>query len=103
VWHHPGDGVGSVEPYVDELGGYREPDSGLFELVRRSDMWDDRLERDRRRVREEALKAKEKREREELEEIEREAFERWQAVTRTQVSLNRDSPWTQNTNGRRPS
>lgn len=101
VWHHPGDGPGSVEPLVDEAGGYREPDSSLFDLVRGSDMWNDRANREKQRIREQAVKAREKREREELEEIQREAEERWAAVTRAQVSMNRDTPWTQNASGRR--
>jgi hypothetical protein len=103
VWHHPGDGPGSVEPLVDGAGGYREPDSSLFDLVRRSDMWNDRAQREKQRIREQALKAREKRERDELEEIQQEAEERWLAVTRAQVSMNRDTPWTQNASGRRPS
>jgi hypothetical protein len=101
VWHHPTGGPGSVEPFTDELGGYREPDSGVFDMVRASDMWDDRVLADQKHVRDRALKAQEKREREEREEIAREAEERWQAVTRTQVSMNRDTPWTQNASGRR--
>lgn len=103
VWHHPGDGLGSVEPVTDEVGGYREPDSSLFDLVRRSDMWNDQLKRDRDRVRQAALRAKEKREAEEREEINQEVAERWAAATRTQVSMNRDVPWSQNVSGRRSS
>jgi hypothetical protein len=103
VWHHPSNGLGSVEPLVDKTGGYREPDSSLFELVRGSDMWNDRLVRDKKRIREQALKAKEKREREELEQIEQEAGERWLAATRAQVSMNRDTPWSQNAAGKRGS
>lgn len=101
VWHHPTDGLGSVEPHVDELGGYREPDSSVFETVRKSDMWDDRARRDRERVRQAALDAKARREREEREEIYQEAEERWLAATRAQVSLNRDAPWHQNAAGKR--
>lgn len=103
VWHHPGNGLGSVEPLVDQAGGYREPDSSLFDLVRSSDMWNDRVARDKKRIREQALKAKEKRERDELEQIEQEANERWLAATRAQVSMNRDTAWSQNASGRRGS
>jgi hypothetical protein len=103
VWQHPGDGLGSVEPFTDELGGYREPDSGLFELVRKSDMWNDRHKRDRDRVRQAARDAQARRERDEREEIAQEAEERWLAATRAQVSMSRDVPWTQNAAGRRPS
>lgn len=102
IWHNP-DGLGSVEPVTDDVGDYREPDSSLFDLVRRSDMWDDRVVADRRRIREGARAAKEKMEREEREQIVQEGLERWKAATRTQVSMNRDTPWSQNASGKRGS
>jgi hypothetical protein len=55
-------------------------------------MWNDRAQREKQRIREQALKAREKREREEREEIQQEAEERWLAVTRAQVSMNRERP-----------
>lgn len=100
IWHNP-NGLGSVEPVVDEFGGYREPDSGLFELVRRSDMWDDRVVRDRKRITQAALDAKARAQQREREEIDEEVYERFKAATQTSVSMNRDTPWSQNAAGRR--
>lgn len=73
-----------------------EPTSRLFEKLRESDLWNPNV---MRRVREKERRAEEAAEREKIREREArqgEIQERWDAVTRTQVSMNRDTPWTQN-------
>lgn len=100
VRHNP-DASGSVEPVVGPAGEYREPDSSLFDLLRRSDMWNDRAMHDRKRMMQRALDAEAKRKAAELEEIREEARERWAAATETRVSMSRDVPWSQNVAGRR--
>lgn len=102
VRHAEGAGAGLVEPVVDELGGFREPDSGMFEWLRRSDMWNDRAMADRRRAMQ-AMKDAEagRRAREDADRRE-ELRDRVNAATRATVSMNTASPWTQVAGARRP-
>ena len=93
------DGHVSLIPIVGPSGEFAEPDSGLFKWLAEQDMWNDRS----RRVREEMLSRAEasrlrQKEREEEERI-AELKERYAAISRTQVSMNRDSAWGQNARG----
>jgi len=88
-------------PIQGPNGEYMEPTSRVFEQLKAMDWWDDRVMRDKRkreRQMEEARIAREERERKEFDE---EMYERYMAVSRTQVSMNRDTPWTQNAAGRK--
>jgi hypothetical protein len=82
-------------------GEFVEPNSGLFEKLRSSDMWNAEAERDRKERVRKAEEAETRRKERESEDRVQEMAERWQAVTRTQVSMNRSSKWTQSMNGRR--
>jgi len=82
-------------------GSYREPDSGILDMLRHADMWDDRVIRDREkrnREIEKSLAACEEREDRERQE---EMMERLDALTKVRVSMNRDSPWSQNVAGQK--
>jgi hypothetical protein len=59
-------------------------------------MWSERVMRDRRRIKREAEEAKRRREEQERADFDRECLEHWKAVSRAQVSMSRDMPWTQN-------
>jgi hypothetical protein len=82
-------------------GEFVEPDSGVFEMLRRNDLWDPgnrRLVEQRRELARQAGERQKIRDREERRE---EMRDRLNAATRTSVSMNRDQPWTQNASGRR--
>jgi hypothetical protein len=91
----------SVMIVEGERGEFVEPTSRLFERLAQSDLWDPgnmRLLRQRERLAEEAAEKRKVREREERQQ---EILERWQAGTRTFVSMDRSAPWSQNHAGRR--
>jgi hypothetical protein len=82
-------------------GEFVEPGTRLVDEMREMDMWSPEAERDRKqrkaRREYEAQKAKER----EAEDRRNEIAERWAAVSRTFVSMDRSSPWSQNHAGRR--
>jgi hypothetical protein len=88
-------------PEVGGDGGFVEPGSWVFDRLAESDMWSERVMRDRRRIKREAEEAKRRREEQERADFDRECLEHWKAVSRAQVSMSRDVPWTQNSAGRR--
>jgi hypothetical protein len=82
-----------------EHGEFVEPTSRVFEKLREGDLWDPQVMRriKQRHANAEAAEAKMRvRENQARQE---EISERVAAVTRTQVSMNRDTPWTQNAAG----
>lgn len=82
-------------------GGFTVPDSNVLDRLRRSDMWNERVVRDRAAVAErEARELQAKEEAERAERVE-EITERWAAASQTRVSFNRDTPWTQGVAGKR--
>ena len=98
--HNPG-APPSLIPVETESGGFREPDSGVFEMLAKGDLWRDGAMDERRRLKERAEMARQ-RERELDDELRREEIvERWKAATQTRVSMNRSAPWSQNVAGRR--
>ena len=101
VVRHPVNGSAAlVEALVDELGNPREPGSWVFRMLESSDMWDDRVLADRRRRIQASKDAECARRRREDSDRQTEIRERLNAATRTQVSLDRSVPWTQNAAGR---
>lgn len=95
------DGPPSLLPLVGDHGEFVEPNSRMLDLLREGDLQNPEAMR-ARRERDERAAAMRVRDRER----EREArvghmVEHWKALTETSVSLNRDSPWTQNQAGRR--
>ena len=97
-------GPSSVKPIIGPDGCFVDPSvnaSAIFDSLREQDWWNPEVRRERERVQEEARRAAEKRKQQEREDRDREVLERYLAVSRAQVSMNRDTPWTQNAQGRR--
>ena len=91
----------TVTPITGPDESFREPDSGVLEDLRRSDLRNPKVfamllearaagERERERAKEVARQ-----------ERQQEMLERWAAASRTQVSMNPDAAWSQNAAGRR--
>lgn len=99
VRHNP-NAAGSVEPLVTPDGGYREPDSSIFDQVRAADLWNAEVVRDRRRMEQKALDMRAKRQAEENRQRREEIRDRIKAATETSVSMS-DVPWSQNAAGAR--
>lgn len=89
------------KPRIGGDGGFVEPGSWVFDRLAEQDLWSERVQRDRRRIRREAEEAKRKREQDERADRDRDVFDRFKAVSRTQVSMSRDVPWSQNQAGAR--
>lgn len=98
IRHNPG-APPSVMTIEGENGEYIEPSSRIFELLQKNDMWNSnslKEENRKRRKLEEAEQRQKERERESRQE---EMLERWNAVSRAQVSML--PGWSQNVAGRR--
>lgn len=98
VRHNEGAPISCI-PLVGENGEYREPGSWVFDMLRRSDLWNPAVTRDRKRAERELKGAKERREQLETEERRERMLDSWKAVSRTQVSMNTSVPWAQNMAG----
>jgi hypothetical protein len=97
-------GPSSVKPIVGPDGCFVDPSvnaSAIFESLREQDWWNPQVMRERERVKVEAERAAERRKEQEREERTQEILERWLAVSRAQVSMSSDSPWSQNAAGKR--
>jgi hypothetical protein len=82
-------------------GEFREPDSGLFDLLRRNDLWNNEAARDRKRLFREADEAARKRRETERQARREELAERVRAVTETSISMtDTRRPWTQTATAR---
>lgn len=97
----PEDAPVTFIPVVGPDGEYVEPTSRVFDMLAEMDWWDGRVKRDREELRQRAEDARSKAHAEEMRRISDEAWERWQAVSRAQVSMNRSVPWSQNHAGER--
>lgn len=87
-----------------QLGGqgdFVEPGSWVFEKLKAQDWWSGKVLAERNRQERRLEEARRKREEDERADFDREMYERYQAVSRTQVSMNRDTPWSQNASGAR--
>lgn len=82
-------------------GEFMEPNSGIFDLLRRRDMWSAEASHDRKRMMQAAEAAEARRKEREREARMEELEERWKAATRAQVSMSRDVRWSQNVAGAR--
>lgn len=103
-WHlmrsTPGAPINLI-PLEGPGGEFREPGSWMFDMIRSSDLWDGRVTRDRERKLAAAEDAKRRARLAEREARQGEILERWQAASRAQVSMNRDTPWSQSHAGKR--
>lgn len=84
-----------------EHGEFVEPTSRVFDKLREGDLWDPQVMRRIRQARSDAEAASAKLRAREQAERQEEIRERVAAVTRSQVSMNTDTPWSQNAAGRR--
>lgn len=82
-------------------GGYRDPDSSLFDELRSMDLWSDRSARERRRREDELLRARDRRKQLEHEDRVAEAMLRLKALESPGVSMSDARPWSYRTGGRR--
>lgn len=101
VWPGYHGGPLNVKALEDEFGNFVEPGSWIFDMLAREDMWNERATRERNRIKREADEAKARRIERERAERDQETLERYLAVSRTQVSMNSDAPWSQNVAGKR--
>jgi Mg2+ and Co2+ transporter CorA len=93
------DGHVSLIPVVGPRGEFVEPDSGLFTWLAQADLWNERTRRAREEMQARADAARLRQKEREGEERIAELKERYAAISRTQVSMNRDSAWGQNVAG----
>jgi hypothetical protein len=91
----------SIMPWQTPEGGFREPDSGIFEMLRKNDLWNPATKHRAKKQAQKLQEAEDRRRAQERADRQRELHERYLAATRTQVSMNRDIPWHQNAAGRR--
>jgi hypothetical protein len=94
----------SVMPISGPNGEYVHPDDcvdAIFARLRQNDLQRPGALREIREQEERIRQAHEKAREVEREERQQEILERFQAGTRTFVSMDRSTPWTQNANGRR--
>jgi hypothetical protein len=94
VRHNPG-AAGTVEPLVGKGGEYREPGSWVFDMLRKGDLWNAEAQRERVKLQKRAQASADRAKAREAEERKEELRDRVNALTRTSVSLNDASPWTQ--------
>jgi hypothetical protein len=103
-WHvvrHNPDAPDTWMPVTGHDGSYTEPTSRIFDRLAEGDMWTEEYgNRQRRRAAKAA--AEKQRARDNRREQQREEFvERYHAATRTQISMNTSTPWSQNHAGQR--
>lgn len=77
-------------------GEFMEPTSAVFAQLAKGDLWNGQASRDVRRRQEQAERAAERQRAREQDDRHEEAKDRYNAATRTWVSMNRDTAWTQN-------
>lgn len=82
-------------------GEFAEPGSWMFDLLAKSDLWSAQVQRERAALARRAEDAKRRSEEAFRQARDAEMVEAIKAVTRTQVSMNRSTPWSQNANGQR--
>lgn len=111
VWPGYQGGPMQVQPMVIDIvtgkprlggdGPPAEPGSWVFESLARGDLWNERANRERARIKREAEEARDRRRERERAAFDEECLEHYKAGTRTFVSMNRDAPWSQSVAGKR--
>lgn len=98
-WHvvrrNPG-AADSWMPVTDDIGRFVEPTSRIFERLAEGNMWNDSYGRRQRKRAAERAAEKERAEESRKRRLAEEMQERYLAATRTFVSMDRSTPWTQN-------
>lgn len=82
-------------------GEYIEPGSKMLDLIRSRDLWNPQVRADLAAAEEERKRAAQRELERDREEINEEVLERFKAGTQASVSMNQDTPWSQNASGRR--
>lgn len=103
-WHivrfNPGSPINFILLETPE-GDYAEPGSWMFDLLRKSDLWNAQVQRERESLRRRAEDAKRRAEANFRQARDEEMADAIRAHTRTQISMNRSTPWSQNATGAR--
>lgn len=94
-------GPRSVSSFSGPNDEFVEPGAWVFDMLRANDWHNPEVRRERERRLEAAERARKRREEAEDEQRTEEILERYLAGTRAFVSMNRDTPWSQNVAGRR--
>lgn len=84
------------EPLTDVDGGFAEPSLGMFDALRKSDLQNPQVVAARKAEDERIAAEKAAEQARDDDDRRGELLERVKAVTDTQVSMNTDTPWTQN-------
>jgi hypothetical protein len=88
-------------PLHDSQGRFVEPTSRMLDQLRENDMQNMRVVRDRRKAIEDKERAGEKAKQDRRDYLNEKAEEHYAARFKTRVSMNRDTPWSQNVAGRK--
>jgi hypothetical protein len=91
----------SIIPICGPDGSFIEPNSGLFEWLRKGDMWNAQARRDRDAQMDRARQAAERAREREREDVQEEFKDRYNAAFRTSVSMTPDARWTQTARAKR--
>lgn len=98
IRHNPG-APPSVMTIEGEEGEYIEPNSRIFTLLQKNDMWNSNSLKEENRKRRLLQEAEDRQKEREREARQQEMLERYKAATRTQVSMI--PGWSQNVSGKR--
>lgn len=91
----------SLIPLETPDGEFKEPDSSVFDLLRRNDLWNREAVHDRKRMTREAVDAERRRREREQNARAEELRERVKAMMSTSVSMTNARPWAQTAKARR--
>lgn len=91
----------AILPIVGDEGEFVEPTFKLLDVLRAGDLQNERAMAARRRQDEESARRRARDRQRGHEERVEEMTDRWRAVNKTSVSMNRDTAWTQSANGKR--
>lgn len=91
----------TVTPITGPDGEWREPDTAFLDQLRGNDLQNPEIYRALIAQRAEQEAMEEKRRQEHREQMNQEVLEHYIAANRTQISMNRDTAWSQNEAGKR--
>jgi hypothetical protein len=89
IRQNPG-GLPGVFVHEGDDGEFREPDSGLFQRLKSSDLWNDRVQRDRKKREKELERAAEKRKEQERADRMEEVLDRYRHKYVTKIAVDRN-------------
>jgi hypothetical protein len=94
----------TAEPLAHPVdGSFVEPTIAMLDMLRANDLQNARVTMDRKLAEERDRREKQSAKDREREDRQQEIVEKWLAVSRAQVSMSSDQPWSQNVAGRRRS